>query len=68
MGLLSFCLLAIVVAIIAQVTVKLIHQFAPSAPEIISTLVWLVSIVVLAVVLLKALGVWPGHDIPIPRL
>ena len=67
MGLIAFCLLALAVCIIAQVTVKLIHQFAPSAPEVISTLVWTVAILVLVVVLLRAIGLL-SHDIQIPKL
>ncbi len=67
MGLIAYFLLVVVVALVAQVTVKLIHQFAPSAPEVVSTLVWLAAIAVLLMVLLRAIGLL-NHDIPIPKL
>ncbi len=67
MGLIAYFLLCIVVALLAHLTVKLIHLFAPSAPEVISTLVWTVAILVLVVVLLRALGIL-SHDIQIPKL
>ena len=67
MGLLAYCLLAIVVVLLANLTVKLIHLWAPVAPEIFTTLIWIAASLVLIVVLLRALGIFQ-HDIPIPKL
>ena len=68
MGMFQFLMVTLVLVLAASLVVKLIHLWAPSAPELISQSIWVLVVVVLVVMLLRAVGILPGHDIPIPKL
>lgn len=67
MGLMQFLILVVIVVLVCAAALWVIGQLAPSHPAIIDRAVWVLAVVILAVVLLQALGL-VGHDVPIPRV
>jgi uncharacterized protein YhhL (DUF1145 family) len=63
MGIIEFIILALVLGII----VWLINTYAP-IPQQIKTLILVAVVVVLLLVLLKAMGVFSGGDVAIPKI
>lgn len=63
MGLIQFFILCLVVGLV----VWLIHAYTPIPPAI-KQLILIVAIIVLVLVLLSAMGILGGFDVPIPRV
>lgn len=67
MGLIQFLMIVVIVVLVCAAALWVIGQLAPSHPPIIDRAVWVLAVVILAVVLLQALGL-VGHDVLIPRM
>jgi hypothetical protein len=63
MGIVEFIVIALVLGLI----VWLINTYAP-IPQQIKTIILIAVIVVLLLILLKAMGVFSGADVQIPRI
>jgi hypothetical protein len=63
MGLLQYLLLCVVVGIV----VWLVNTYLPIDPSI-KRLITIAAVVVLVLILLAAMGLFGGADIPIPRI
>ena len=63
MGLLEFIIIAVVIGLV----VWAVNTFLP-IPQQIKTVILVAAIIVIVVILLRALGIFGGADIQIPRV
>lgn len=61
----SLLVAVVVVVLLCAAAVWILGQLAPSHPQIIDRLLWVVCVVVVVLVLIRAFGL---ADIPVPRL
>ncbi len=67
MGLFAFLEIVVLVVVICAAALWVIGQLAPSHPAIIDRAVWVLAVIILAIILIQAMGLLT-HDVPIPRV
>ena len=67
MGLIEFCILCVVVLVIAAIGNWAIDTFATGHPPLINKLIWGVAVAIILFALLQATGIL-GHDVRIPHV
>jgi hypothetical protein len=67
MGIIEFIVLVVVLVLVAYLAIWVMGQLAPGHPVIVDKVIWVLVVVILALMLLRAIGLM-GLDPQIPRV